>query len=146
MAGIEAHIESPLQDVRHVGMVIGEFLMNTFNSSDQLQKLSFNYEPSEETAALQTLTRPLAEQETDLKGLEKNKVVEVTRVEQDKKDESEPRFGDGPVKTVECSDSDSDDNLLPYSMADDPDSSVPSQPQYLRTLMEGLLNERVFIV
>lgn len=40
-----------------------------------------------------------------------------------------------------CIDSD-DDDLVPYSMADDPDSSLPQPPRYLRTLMQALLSNK----
>ena len=35
-----------------------------------------------------------------------------------------------------------DDDLVPYSMMDDPDSSLPQLPRYLRTLMQALLSDK----
>ena len=31
----------------------------------------------------------------------------------------------------------SDDDLVPFAMSNDPDSSVPEPPRYLRTLIKG---------
>ena len=45
------------------------------------------------------------------------------------------KFGEGYAHTVDCSDSDSDDDLVPCAMDDDYDST---QPRYLRTLMQGM--------
>ena len=107
MAGIEAHIESPLQQIRHVGMAVGEFLMNRFNPLDQSQSLKFEYETSEEIKVLQNLSRPISEQQKDLECGGRREVV--TDVEGDRGEKSEvceERFGEGMVKTVQCSDSD----------------------------------------
>lgn len=41
------------------------------------------------------------------------------------------------MHSVDCSDTDSDDDLVPYAMDDDPDASQPVAPRYLRTLMQG---------
>ena len=52
---------------------------------------------------------------------------------------SEQKFGEGYAHAVDCSDSDSDDDLVPYAMDDDYDSTQPTSPRYLRTLMQGML-------
>ena len=57
------------------------------------------------------------------------------------KDESPPpemRFGEGYVRPVDCTETDSDDDLVPYALDDDPDSTQPNPPRYLRTLMQGM--------
>ena len=41
------------------------------------------------------------------------------------------------MHAVDCSDADSDDDLIPYAMDDDPDASEVAAPRYLRTLMQG---------
>lgn len=42
------------------------------------------------------------------------------------------------MRPVDCTDTDSDDDLVPYALDDDPDSTQPDPPRYLRTLMQGV--------
>ena len=55
MEGIQAHISSPLEGVREVGMIVGEAYMNALHKSDHA--LKFDHTPSEEGAELVKLTR-----------------------------------------------------------------------------------------
>ncbi len=58
MAGVQAHIGSPLDSLRQIGMAVGESLMNRLHPSllDK-HKLKFDYQPSPEVQALLQLTR-----------------------------------------------------------------------------------------
>ena len=56
MAGLQAHLDSPLQERRHLGMAVGEGAMHWLNPSDS-HHLKFEYEPSEEVRAVQQLSR-----------------------------------------------------------------------------------------
>ena len=56
MSGIQVHIDSPIETVRHVGMATGECLMNRLNPSTS-HKLKFEYDPSEEVKTLLSLAR-----------------------------------------------------------------------------------------
>lgn len=56
MAGLQAHLDSPLQERRHIGMAVGEGAMHWLNPSDS-HHLKFEYEPSEEVRAVQLLAR-----------------------------------------------------------------------------------------
>lgn len=58
MSGIQTHIGSPLEDTRHIGMAVGETLMNRFNQSlPNSQRLCFDYQPSPEIQAVLQLAR-----------------------------------------------------------------------------------------
>ncbi len=153
MSGVEIHIQSPLDDVRRVGMAVGECLINKLNkaSLEEKNKLKFEYVGTPETEAIEKLARPISEQEEDLKEeMKRNTVIEgggggnrggvvVEGGSLGNRDvpPSVKRFGEGLVHTVDCSDSDSDDDLKPYALDDDPDSTLPAPPRYLRNLMQG---------
>ena len=169
MGGVQAHLESALPEQRHIGMVVGECLINNLNPLDEKHQLKFEYEANDELIALKLLARPISEQEAELMawregcGSLSSDLGKAESVKDHSKAEHltqpEERFGEGLVEATECSDTDrlaknnmpvsddqtkdlffflSDDNLVPYAMTDDPDSSVPHPPKYLRTLMQGL--------
>lgn len=67
MSGIETHVQCPLPEVRHVGMVVGECLMNQLHpTKDEEHRLKFDYPISAETETIRKLARPVAEQEAEL--------------------------------------------------------------------------------
>ena len=166
------HIESPLPEVRHVGMAVGQCLMNLLHPTNKESNgLNFDYKPSPDTDSIEELVRPLDEQERKLRaswttaasssdgggcGLLNDKVVEggvrggaiaargnsCSSSSFDAPPSQSPQrdFGEGLVRAVDCSDSDSDDDLEPYAMDDDPDASDQAPPRYLRTLMQGGLS------
>lgn len=198
MSGVQAHIQSPIAEVRHIGMSVGQSLMNMLHhTTDDAHKLKFDYEPNSDTTAIEKLARPVQEQEEELRkrrkereedgrggekvgggggggggkvgggggkvgggggGGEKfgegvgNANVGDTRTSTKANlrtrssssssssscaSDSHGQFGEGYVHAVDCSDSDSDDDLVPYAMDDDPDASECTPPRYLRTLMQG---------
>ena len=131
---------------------------------EEENELKFDYEPNPETESIKKLARPLDEQEKDLKRelettelhdkmksvnktRESRSIDEISRdrhldaasskVLEDERHASPQRFGEGYVHAVECSDSDSDDDLVPYPMDDDPDVSQLPPPRYLRNLIKG---------
>lgn len=75
MLGVQTHIQSPLPEVRHIGMAVGEVLMNSLqgttsaaaDSDGDHQRLEFEYPTSEATEAIKKLGRPVAKQEQELK-------------------------------------------------------------------------------
>ena len=147
-------MQSALTEVRHIGMAVGQILMNMMHPmKDDAAKLHFDYEPSPDTVAIEKLARPLWEQEEGLSEMrlesrevsDGGNVVTASTEPKDKVSSSSSssgssvgQFGEGYVHTVECSDGDSDDDLVPYAMDDDPDMSQPNPPRYLRTLMQGM--------
>lgn len=170
MTGIQVHIQSPLPEVRHVGMAVGQTLMNLLHpTTKESNRLKFDYEPSPDTASIERLARPLEEQEKELRetwpvtadggvvtsvgGFVESKENPDARVSSksvpsrvrsrssssSSASDTPPRqFGEGLVRAVDCSDSDSDDDLVPYAMDDDPDATEQAPPRYLRTLMQGM--------
>ena len=119
MAGIEAHIQSPLEGVRQVGMAVGEVLMNTLCPTDDDKRLQFEYQPNSEVQALLRLSRPLDEIRRDLEVLQRKVTVEAAPCMRSEArdgggacdgggggDGGGERFGEGMAKTTVCSDSD----------------------------------------
>ena len=167
MSGVQAHIQIPLEEVRYIGMAVGQTLMNMLHQTvSNLPKLKFDYEPTPDTIAMEKLARPLEEQEEELRkirgvetgserrgvdvGVSKSNDADTPLTEQDRvrsnssssnsslSTSPSERFGQGYVRAVDCSDGDSDDDLVPYAMDDDPDASLPTPPRYLRSLMQGV--------
>lgn len=153
---MQVHIQSPLGEVRHIGMAVGQTLMNMLHPMmDDTAKLNFDYEPSPDTVAIEKLARPVHEQEEELRemrgdgggggvsGSDDTVTVStkpkggVCSSSSSLSGSPSGQFGEGYVHAVECSDGDSDDDLVPYAMDDDPDASRPNPPRYLRTLMQG---------
>ena len=116
MSGVQAHLDDPLPDVRHIGMAVGECVFNKLNREDSEHQLKFEYETNDEIAALKLLARSISEQEKDLDVLREkahsisdNKAVSCGEqpVEDGKAVAGvEERFGEGYVQATECSDTD----------------------------------------
>ncbi len=172
MSGIQVHVESPQPEVRHVGMAVGQILMNLLHpSTKEKDQLKFDYASSPDVNSIEKLARPLEEQESELRlSWASNGMVGVARERGSNVDEDGPAtevgprklsrdsaesgsssdedledkrsstrdFGEGFVHAVDCSDTDSDDDLEPYAMDDDPEVSEYAPPRYLRSLMQGM--------
>ncbi len=101
LSGVQAHIQSPLPEVRHVGMVVAECLMNKLTRSpsakegvakegveaeeeeeedDGQRGLKFEYPPSPETDAIAKLARPIVEQEEELQAERKAIAAQSSKV------------------------------------------------------------------
>lgn len=114
MTGIQTHIESPLEHIRHVGMVVGECVMNSFNLSDEKHKLKFDYPTTQDIESIKALSRPIAIQEKELKRIGTDTIpgpmqqtLEVKSTQQQQGGFSNTeRFGEGMVNATECSDTD----------------------------------------
>ncbi|XP_064460694.1 telomere length regulation protein TEL2 homolog [Ornithodoros turicata] len=120
--GVQNHIASPEEKIRHYGMVVAENLSSVLQPHGP--KLKFEYESNPETAHLESLTNI---SETDsIEPVCGSDVVEIRR----QSEESKP--------TVEYKDLDSDDDLEPYDMSHDT-PLANKKPRYLRDCMEGLL-------
>jgi len=67
MSGVEAHIQCPLPDMRHIGMVVGEKIVNMLSdTSDKEHALKFDYSSNSLSQTIGKLARPIAEQEEEL--------------------------------------------------------------------------------
>lgn len=113
MAGIQTHIESPLEQVRHIGMVVGECLMNKFNSLDKEHRLKFDYATTQDIENIKELSKPLTLQEEELKKSKTSTTsdpIQETPLIKYVQEEGEvvinERFGEGMVNATECSDTD----------------------------------------
>lgn len=115
MAAIEAHIASPTESVRGIGMVVGQFIMNTLYPLDSEKQLTFEHPETEDVKTLLNLSKPIAEIQKELVEISSVKSEAGAKSEAGVKSEasvsceesvsSGGRYGEGPV-TVECSDSD----------------------------------------
>ena len=120
MSGARVHLESTLNEQRHIGMAVAECVFNKLNPIDDEEHwLKFEYEVNDDITGLKQLARPVAEQEAELKEWrERNKIVTNDRSWQEqprnvgvargvvRKEREEDRFGDGMVEATECSDTD----------------------------------------
>ena len=114
LTGIQAHIESPLEQVRHIGMAVGECVMNRFNPSDYKHKLKFEYTTNQDIESIKALCRPIAVQEKELKQIRPDKIPDPVQAQplEDKSAEQQrvlsnsARFGEGMVNATECSETD----------------------------------------
>ena len=123
MSGARVHLESTLNEQRHIGMAVSECVFNKLNPiDDEEHRLKFEYEVNDDITVLKQLARPVAEQEAELKEWRKrNKIVtnDRSRHEQPKNVgvargvvREEDRFGDGMVEATECSDTDRSANFF----------------------------------
>ena len=129
MSGVRVHLESTLNEQRHIGMAVSECIFNKLNPVDKEHELKFDYEANDEITALKLLARPVAEQEGELKAWrERNRTVmndreKLAQQEQRRKvgvargvvRREEDRFGEGMVEATECSDTDRSANSV-YSL------------------------------
>ncbi len=106
MAGIEAHIANSAESVREKGMVVGQYLMNTLYPLNSKDQLAFEHQETDDVKALLKLSRPVAEIQEELAGLSVKSEASVSCEESVSSEAGEERYGEGTVKTVECSDSD----------------------------------------
>ena len=126
MSGARVHLESTLNEQRHIGMAVAECVFNKLNPiDDEEHRLKFEYEVNDDVTGLKQLARPVAEQEAELKEWrERNKIVTNDRSRQEqprnvgvarsvvRKEREEDRFGDGMVEATECSDTDRSANFF----------------------------------
>ncbi len=124
MAGIEAHIASPIEGLREVGMAVGQYIMNSLYPLEPDKQLAFDYQETEDVKTLLKLSKPVVELQTELGGVSVSSEASVNceasvsseasvnceaSVSSDasvRSDAGDGRYGEGAVKTVECSDSD----------------------------------------
>ena len=117
MDGVQAHLESALNEQRHIGMAVGECVINKLNPVDEEHQLKFEYETNDDLTALKLLARSIPEQEAELKAWrEKKRTISSDKDGQSHQHNKggvvrgvvtqEDRFGQGMVEAKECSDTD----------------------------------------
>ncbi|KAF6209130.1 hypothetical protein GE061_014874 [Apolygus lucorum] len=134
---IPNHLESLLPNVRVIGMVTGEMVINAIKRADSENILKFDYNQinSEQAQLAEELKNldfiVLDNIKTCSEVLESLKITEKTYSsrESDKGEKNDEEL-------------DSDDDFEPYDLSNDVKSSVNKQPKYLRDLMEGLVETK----
>ncbi|MBN3306405.1 TELO2 protein, partial [Amia calva] len=147
LGGMQCHLDSSVERVRRLGMVVGESLSTRLDPEGS--RLQFQYEQDAETRELRSLVfpppanQPVSEDTphdraaspqsgpgTDLKGREKTDLEPVARLTS-----KVPR----PIADQRSdSELDSDDELPPYDMSADQELSGAPPPRYLRDCLEAL--------
>ena len=152
--GMQSHLESPIEKVRHLGMVTAECITLGLDPNGRTP-LKFDYKESEETDLLFALAKkPSAGRLKELKqrfgvflGIETDAVSKPRNGTQksksgiaSKSDTTSPGKIEKEVGDDKCVSSDDDDDLKPYDLAEDDASSESAKsPRYLRDCIEGLL-------
>uniref|UniRef100_A0AAX7VKM6 Telomere length regulation protein TEL2 homolog n=1 Tax=Astatotilapia calliptera TaxID=8154 RepID=A0AAX7VKM6_ASTCA len=110
LGGMQTHLDSNVVRIRHMGMVIGEYLSSRMDINGT--KLKFEYDQDEETRELLSLLAPGA------------------------CDEPESIYKSARLTFYHSS----DDELTPYDMSGDQEISKASPPRYLRDCLEILIS------
>lgn len=130
LVGVQSHLDSPLEKVRRLGMVVAECITSSLEPSGE--KLAFEYTEDEESKLLKSMAKGSKEW-LNLGNAEKqNKKLHTDRI-------TDPQKISVPRKN-EHDDDDGDDDLLPYDLDEDGDTtSKCNSPKFLRDCIEGLM-------
>uniref|UniRef100_A0A3B4GQS9 Telomere length regulation protein TEL2 homolog n=1 Tax=Pundamilia nyererei TaxID=303518 RepID=A0A3B4GQS9_9CICH len=128
LGGMQTHLDSNVVRIRHMGMVIGEYLSSRMDINGT--KLKFEYDQDEETRELLSLLAPGASDGPQ----------ETAETAESAQNASQTTSGAQALKTDPDSDLDSDDELTPYDMSGDQEISKASPPRYLRDCLEILIS------
>lgn len=130
LVGVQSHLDSPLEKVRRLGMVVAECITSSLEPSGE--KLAFEYTEDEESKLLKSMAKGSKEW-LNLGNAEKqNKKLHTDRI-------TDPQKISVPRKN-EHDDDDGDDDLLPYVLDEDGDTtSKCNSPKFLRDCIEGLM-------
>ncbi|KAM4525030.1 telomere length regulation protein TEL2 homolog isoform 1-T2 [Odontesthes bonariensis] len=140
LGGMQSHLDSGVVRIRNMGMVVGECLSSRMDINGT--KLKFEYEQDEETRELLSLMTPSTCQEAEAEPVNRvNPPVETTETDPSAQNiSSQSKLRSQPSKTDPDSDLDSDDELTPYDMSGDQETSQASSPRYLRDCLETLMS------
>ena len=130
LVGVQSHLDSPLEKVRRLGMVVAECITSSLEPNGE--KLVFEYADDEESKLLKSMAKGSKEQ-LNLGNAEKeNKKLHSDRI-------TDPQQISVPRKS-EHDDDDDDDDLLPYDLDEDGDmNGKRNSPKFLRDCIEGLI-------
>ncbi|XP_040032625.2 telomere length regulation protein TEL2 homolog [Gasterosteus aculeatus] len=134
LGGMQSHLDSGVVRVRRMGMVVGECLSARMDLNKT--KLKFEYEQDEETLELLCLMSPTTDEPEAEQVNEVDTPQETSATAPSTQDASSPNKS----KTDPGSDLDSDDELTPYDMSGDQETSTASPPRYLRDCLETLVS------
>lgn len=130
---IPNHLESLVGNVRAIGMVTGEIVINSLKTPDSGTLLKFDF------SSMNPEQAGLVEQLKNYDFVAPNDVRSCTEIMESVTLESEPP----KITPAEKSENlDSDDDFEPYDLSNDVKTSVSKQCKYLRDLMEGLIESK----
>lgn len=139
LVGVQSHLESPLEKVRRLGMVVAECVTASLEPNGD--RLNFEYTEDNETELLKLLVKGShGRSDTEKAGKERKK--QKSDSEKNEKPETNGTSNEksSTQKKVQENDNDNGDELLPYDLdEEDNTSSASSSPKYLRDCIDGLL-------
>lgn len=159
--GVQNHMESLNGSLRAIGMITAEIVLNKLNASSSECELKFNYDSfSDEDQQLVVSLRDLSvprelDVEINVDSIE-SLMAEMSDIVQNigptKALENIPKISVNPIEVVNLSmttishpqnveslDSDDEDDLQPYSLANDKPVTEDKSPRYLIDLRDALL-------
>ncbi|CAG04350.1 unnamed protein product, partial [Tetraodon nigroviridis] len=135
LGGMQSHLDSSVVRIRLMGMVVGECLSSRMDISGN--KLKFEYEQDDETRELLSLMTPQSGEESEPEPVTRSESAEVTN---DSPPSAQSKSPQKKLSTPVDSELDSDDELTPYDMSEDQETSAASPPRYLRDCLENLVS------
>ncbi|KAL6095169.1 telo2 [Pungitius sinensis] len=136
LGGMQSHLDSGVVRVRRMGMVVGECLSARMDLNKT--KLKFEYKQDEETLELHCLMSPMTGHEPEDEHV--NEVDPPQETSATTTPSSQDVSSQNKSKAEPDSDLDSDDELTPYDMSGDQETSEASPPRYLRDCLETLVS------
>ncbi|KAF7708995.1 hypothetical protein HF521_018052 [Silurus meridionalis] len=138
LGGVQCRLDSGVERVRRMGMVVGECISRRLDTSTS--QLKFQYKADEESRELQSLMEPQSEEDEELPP------AETTHIPQTKCESSSGQMvtSQHPVTNQTSgpgsdSELDSDDDLTPYDMSADQVKRKVTAPRYVRDCLEALM-------
>lgn len=151
--GVPAHLESPNEKIRVVGMVVAEFVLSK-GKPDVENKLKFDYEGLnsnlkllvQQLKSLNTFSSNVEESNADslneyIKNVKSSDICsDDIKIKNEYKNEINTMLNECKIPVNHANDEwDSDDELEPYDLSNDVKTSTLQKPSYLRDLIENLL-------
>ena len=131
LVGVQSHLDSPLEKVRRLGMVVAECI--TLSLEPNGEKLVFEYAEDDETKLLKSMAKGSKECLNFGKAEKENKTLHSERG-------TDSQQSSIPLKNEHDDDGDGDSDLLPYDLDEDGDTTRKSNsPKFLRDCIEGLI-------
>lgn len=138
LGGMQSHLDSSVVRIRRMGMVVGECLSSRMDINGT--KLKFEYDQDDETQELLSLMTPVSVEEPEPEPVKKVDSLQEMNEVTPSTVSSQNNSGPQPSKSNSYSDLDSDDDLTPYDMSGDQETSDASPPRYLRDCLETLIS------
>ncbi|XP_071796537.1 telomere length regulation protein TEL2 homolog [Asterias amurensis] len=136
LSGMQSHLNSPVPKLRRLGMITAEALAKTLDAAGP--QLKFEYEADDESRILWSLLEPPEDPGMDwiTKDLVAISLMDDAKEEGPSLDEIKAK--EAASSTNQETELDSDDDLEPYDMSQDVQTSQVKTPMYIRDCIEGL--------